>query len=308
MKDTLARSISQAGDFRALACDTTGIVNTVRKRHDLGPTATAALGRALTGAILLAALLKDDQQVQLIFEGNGPLKKVVAQACHAGWCRGYVRSPRADVPLKNGNIDVARGIGLAGFLSVIKDIGMQEKYTGTVQLYDSEVAGDIAYYLTESEQTPSTISLGITLQPDGNISAAGGYLIQTLPPADQDLLDSLEENAMSLQPLTTLLNEGHGPMDILEKLFSTIPHKKLSTTPLSFHCLCSREKMYGVLNSLGLEDLDSLYSQKNGVEINCNTSMGRCSEFQGTQQKAKLLLCLLLANGQNLEHLSLQFF
>lgn len=270
MSDTLERVIAESGKVFGLACDTTNLVNEACRKHDLGPTAAAALGRALTGAILLAGLLKDDQNVQLVFEGNGPLQKVIAQAYSNGTCRGYVTAPHAEVPLKDGMIDVAAGIGRAGFLRVIKDIGMKEKYTGLTRLYTSEIGEDIAYYLTESEQTPSAISLGVQLQPDGTVSAAGGFLLQCLPPADEELLHRLENSAHTHASVTSLLASDKRPADILSLLFAEIACKPTGTTRLSFSCRCSREKMESVLETLGPGDIHHLLELDHGAEVKCD--------------------------------------
>lgn len=270
MTDTLDRIITQSGNVFGIACNTTNLVNEACRRHDLGPTAAAALGRALTGAVLLAGLLKDKQRIQLIFEGNGPLGKVIAEAGSDGSSRGYVVEPHADVPLKDGMIDVAAGIGKAGFLRVIKDIGLEKKYTGLVQLYTSEVGEDIAYYLTESEQTPSTISLGVHLQPDGTIAAAGGFLIQSLPPADEQVLLELEQKAKSHAAVTTQLASGKTPAEILAEIFDTIPHKPTGSRELCFRCRCSEEKMARVIKTLSSDDIQYLLEMDEAAEVKCD--------------------------------------
>lgn len=270
MTDRLDRIITESGTIFGIACDTTELVNEARRRHDLGPTAAAALGRALTGNILLAGLLKDDQNVQLIFEGNGPLGKVITQAGNSGWSRGYVLSPHGDVPLKNGMIDVSGGIGKAGFLRVIKDIGMKDKYSGLVQLYTSEIGEDIAYYLTVSEQTPSVVNLGVHLQPDGTITAAGGYLVQTLPPTDEALLQAIEDKTKRLPAICSLLAADSTPEDILHQVFADIPHRVTGSTALRFQCQCSRKKMENVLYTLSMEDITYLLEQNDGVAVKCD--------------------------------------
>ena len=270
MADSLERIMAASGKVFGLACDTTELVNEACQRHDLGPTAAAALGRALTGAALLAGLLKENQSVQLIFEGNGPLGKVIAEATHSGDCRGYVVEPRAEVPLNNGMVDVAGGIGRAGFLRVIKDIGLKEKYTGLVQLYTSEVGEDIAYYLTESEQTPSAITLGVQLQPDGSIGAAGGFLIQSLPPADEQILEDLTTQAHAHAAVTGLLNAGKQPAEILAGLFADIPYKNTGSSTLRFRCTCSEEKMANVINTLPLADIRYLLELDDGAMVKCD--------------------------------------
>ena len=270
MTDTLERIITTSGRVFGIAANTTHLVNEAIRRHDLGPTAAAALGRALTGAVLLAALLKDRQSVQLIFEGNGPLGKVIAEADHCGNCRGYVVNPHADLPLKNGKIDIAGGIGAAGFLRVIKDIGLQKKYTGLVQLFTSEIGDDIAYYLTESEQTPSTIGVGVHLTPNGTAQAAGGFLIQSLPPADEEIITALEKSIKEQPGIIEMIESGKSPGQILSELFSTTSHKHTGCTSIKFHCTCSREKMETIIHSLSEKDVRYLLEQDDGIDVSCD--------------------------------------
>lgn len=269
MTDTLHRVISTSGNFFGIACDTTILVAEACRRHDVGPTAAAALGRALTGAVLLAALLKDDQSVMLRFEGSGPLGKIITEAGYNGWARGYVAEPRAEVPLRQGKIDVAAGLGRAGFLTVTKDIGMKNRYEGMVQLYTGEIGEDIAYYLSESEQTPSAIGLGVHLLPDGGIAAAGGYLVQSLPPADDALIAGIERQIRSLSSVTEMLRTGKSPADILAILFAAIPHRATASTDLTYSCSCSREKMQRAVFSLGNAEINYLLDSENGVEVEC---------------------------------------
>ena len=269
MTDTLQRVISTSGTFFGIACDTTILVAEACRRHDVGPTAAAALGRALTGAVLLAALLKDDQSVMLRFEGSGPLGKIITEAGSAGWARGYVAEPHAEVPLKHGRIDVAQGLGRAGFLTVTKDIGMSKKYEGMVQLYTSEIGEDIAYYLAESEQIPSAIGLGVHLLPDGGIAAAGGFLVQSLPPADEALIAGIEQKIKSLASVTEMLQTGKTPADILAILFATIPHRMTTNTVLVYRCSCNREKMRQAVFTLGNSEINALLETESGIEVQC---------------------------------------
>jgi molecular chaperone Hsp33 len=269
MTDSLERVISLSGTFFGVACNTTELVTEACRRHDVGPLAAAALGRALTGAALLAALLKDNQSVFLKFEGNGPLKKIITEAGYDGWVRGYVANPHADVPLNNGRIDVAAGLGRAGLLTVVKDIGNNRKYPGTIELYTSEIGEDLAYYLSQSEQTPSAIALAMHLNKDGSIGASGGFLVQSLPPAEETLLARMEQEIAAMPPLSRLLLDGKGPAEILSLLFKQIPHKKIGSRELVYACSCSRAKMEGALFSLGEEDIRSLLDTENGAEVHC---------------------------------------
>ncbi|MFT5729797.1 MAG: molecular chaperone Hsp33 [Desulforhopalus sp.] len=269
MTDIIERVISEAGDFFGVACNTTSLVSEACRRHDVGPLAAAALGRALTGNALLAALLKDDQSILLKFEGNGPLNKIITEAGYNGWTRGYVKVPHADLPLKNGQIDVAGGVGHAGLLTVTKKISANQQYPGTIPLYTSEIGDDIAYYLAQSEQTPSTIGLTVHLKPDGTVAAAGGFLIQSLPPANETALTHIEKEITQLPPLSELFGSGKSPGDVLSLLFKNVPHKKIHSKPLSYSCSCSHAKMEGALMSLGRKDLQQLMEDEGSAEVHC---------------------------------------
>jgi len=269
MTDSLERVISLTGNIFGVACNTTDLVAEACRRHDVGPLAAVALGRALTGAALFAALLKDGQSVSVKFEGNGPLKKVIAEAGYDGWVRGYVANPHAEAPLVGGRLDVAAGIGRAGFLTVVKDIGHQQKYPGTIQLYTSEIAEDLAYYLSQSEQTPSAIALAIHLEQDGSIAASGGYLVQSLPPADEALISQLEEDIAAMPSLSQLLMEGQSPAQLLFRLFDKIPHKQIGRRELIYACSCNHTKMEGALFSLGEDEIHRLLEQEDGAEVRC---------------------------------------
>ncbi len=269
MTDSIERVISESGNFFGVACNTTELVTEACRRHDVGPLAAAALGRALTGAALLAALLKDSQSVLLKFEGNGPLGKIITEAGYDGWVRGYVARPHAELPLNNGRIDVAAGLGRAGFLTVVKDIGHNQKYPGTIQLYTSEIGEDLAYYLSQSEQTPSAIALAVHLEKDGSIGASGGFLIQSLPPADETVLTLMEQEIAAMPPLSRLLLEGTGPAEILSLLFKKVAHKKIGQRKLTYDCSCNRAKMEGALVSLGKEDIRQLLEKEGGADVHC---------------------------------------
>lgn len=269
MEDCVERVIATSGRFFGVACTTTALVGEACRRHDVGPTAASALGRALTGAVLLAALLKDGQSVLLKFEGNGPLQKVITEAGYDGWVRGSIGNPHGEVPLNNNRIDVAAGIGKAGFLTVTKTIGEKQRYSGTIQLYTSEIGEDIAYYLAHSEQIPSAIGLAVHLKPDGRVAAAGGFLVQSLPPADENLLASLENQIAALPSLSSLLLSITSPTEILSLIFRDIPHRRTGTRSLYFACSCSREKMAAALLSLGATELGNLLVSQGEALVRC---------------------------------------
>ncbi len=273
MTDSIERVIAESGRFFGVACSTIESVSEACQRHDVGPLAAVALGRALNGAALLAALMKDGQSISLSFEGNGPLKKVVAEAGYDGWLRGFIANPHAELPLINGHFDLTQGIGsgigAAGILTVKKNIAPGKIYPGRIPLQTSEIGEDIAWYLTQSEQTPSTVGVGVSLQPSGRIAASGGFLIQSLPPAEEADLSILEKNIASFGSLTEQLAQGTTPREILGHIFNGIPHRKTGSRPLEYKCSCSQDKMIQALLTLGKEDLCSLSEEQEDCEVRC---------------------------------------
>ncbi|HJV64828.1 MAG TPA: Hsp33 family molecular chaperone HslO [Geomonas sp.] len=269
MTDYLVRIISKKGNVRGLACVTTGLVDEICKRHGTLPTATAALGRALTAGTLMGALLKTGQRVALRYEGNGPLQKILVEADSNGSVRGYVGDSQVHLLRPDGRLDVPGALGRAGFLTVAKDLGLKEPYRGTVQLHSSEIAQDLALYLVESEQIPSAVGLAEFIEPDGTVTAAGGFLIQAVPPVAPEVVEELMTRIEGLPPLSELLHSKKSPEEILELLFAGIPYDVLEKRELAFACSCSRERIERVLISMGKKELASLKEQQHGAEVTC---------------------------------------
>lgn len=267
--DYLVRIITKTENIRALACLTTGLVDEARRRHGTWPTASTAMGMALSGGVLLGALLKTDQRVALRFEGNGPLQKILVEADSNGAVRGSVAVPKVHTVTAEGELDVPGALGRAGFLTVTKDLGLKAPYESILQLYNSEIAGDLALYLTESEQIPSAIGLGVFVEPDNHVSAAGGFLIQSLPPANEQLIEMLMGRITEMPPITQLLHEGTTPEEILELLFAGIEYLTLEKRELAFRCSCSRQKIERVLLSMGREELTEILQKEEGTEVTC---------------------------------------
>jgi len=287
LNDYLVRAITRSGNIRAFACVTTGLVDELCRRHETAPTASVAMGRALSAGALMGALLKGDQRVALKFEGNGPIRKIMAEADADGGVRGCVGSPAADPPPRNGKFDVATALGRAGFLTVTRDLGLKEPYKGMVQLYTSEIAEDLAYYLTESEQVPSAVGLGVYLEPDGRVSVAGGFMIQSLPPADEGLIEHLMEQIGRLPSVTELLRQGKSPEEILAILFDGVPIEVLDKRELAFRCSCNREKIERVLLSFGPDELGSLLARGEEVAVTCEFCRERYPFTPAELQKLK---------------------
>lgn len=270
MDDYLVRVITEEKNILGLACITTNLVEDARNRHGTYPTATAALGRTLTGGCLLGALLDPGQRVALKFAGNGPLGKIVVEAEGDGTVRGYVERPEVDLPPRNGKLDVGGALGREGFLTVSKDLRLREPYNGIVKLYTGEIASDIAYYLTESEQIPSAVGLGVFVETDGTVTASGGFLVQSLPPADEALIDTLAVRMEKMPPVTRQLKEGRTPEDLLAAIFEDVPYRTIETKRLAFRCSCSRARVEQALITLGMKQMGEVIRDKDVFDISCH--------------------------------------
>jgi molecular chaperone Hsp33 len=269
MADYLVRVMSDTKNVIGLACLTTDLVGAARQVHQTSRTATAALGRALTGGLLMGALLKRGQKLALKFEGNGPLKKIIVEADNAGTARGFVAVPDADVPLKDEKLNVSGALGSQGFLNVIKDLGLKEPYRGVVKLSTGEIAEDIAYYYAESEQIPSAMGLGVFVNTEGKVLASGGFLLQSLPPSEERTVDRLIENIRKIPPVTDLLRQGQRPEEMLKAIFAGVPFYPLGRKDLSYRCTCSRDRIERVLISLGADELRRLINGVGETDVTC---------------------------------------
>ncbi len=269
MTDYLVRAMAKSGTVRALTCVTTATVSEVCRRHGTLPTATAALGRALTAGALMGALMKTGQRVALRFEGNGPLKKIVIEADANGSVRGYVGDPQVHLLRPDGALDVPNALGRAGFITVAKDLGLKEPYRGMVQLYTSGIAEDLALYLVESEQIPSAVGIAEFIEQNGEVAACGGFLIQAIPPVDPLVIEELMTRIEQLPPLSDLLHQGKTPEDIMALLLAGIDYEILEKRAVGFACSCDRERIERVLISMGKKELSSMLAEQHGSEVTC---------------------------------------
>jgi len=263
VNDHLARAMAAKGKLRAVACVTTSVVNDICFLQGCSPVVSVALGRAVSGAALLGSTLKQGQRLAIKFEGNGPMQKLIAEVDWDGALRATVAVPDAVAE------SVPDALGRAGFLTVTKDLGLKEPYSGMVQLYTSEIAQDLAYYLTDSDQIPSAVGLGVSLAPDGQVAVAGGFLIQSLPPSDESAVEQVMTRIEQLPPLTTLLAGGTSPTALLELLLEGLEYNLLESTDLSFRCGCSLDKVERALLSLGKEELERLMAEQGSAEVTC---------------------------------------
>jgi molecular chaperone Hsp33 len=285
VSDYLVRSISKEGSIRGLAAVSTDLVEEARHRHGALPTAAAALGRALTGGALLGAGLKTGQRLAVKFEGDGPIRKIVVEAESNGAVRGYVAEPRIHLPPKNGKLDVAGAVGRTGLLTVSKDLRLKEPYQGIVQIVSGEIAEDLAFYLAESEQVPSALALGVYVETNGRVAAAGGFLVQTLPPVQEEVLSGLIARIQKLPPVTDLLRSGNSPEDILALMYGELAFTILDKYTLAWQCSCSRERVEKALITLGREELANLAAHGEAATITCDFCRQEYSFKQEDLQK-----------------------
>ena len=246
------------------------IVEEARTVHGLSPTASAALGRALLGASLLGNAMKGEKDtLTLRLSGGGPVGNVVAVSDSAGNVRGYVDEPGADLPTRaDGKLDVGGLIGRDGTLTVSRDLGLREPYIGSVELISGEVAEDLTAYLVESEQVPSACGLGVLVGTDKHILAAGGFLVQLLPGAPEELIQKIEDNIFMMDQLTTILHED-GAEEVLHQVLRGLEPEILATDEVNYRCYCSRERIEAALKSSGDETLEELASEVSSTEVTC---------------------------------------
>ena len=257
MKDHLLRATAEG--VRSFAAITTDLVSDAARRHDCYPIAAAALGRTITGALLFAANLKNEEAVTIKIAGDGPLGRIVADAVPEGFARGFVDNPHVDLPLNaKGKIDVAGGVGRNGVVSVTRFTGLEHDVSGSCELISGEIAEDLTNYLFVSEQTPSSVGLGVLVDTDLSVRAAGGFLVQPLPAVSDAVLDRLEQNLKSMRSVTELIDGGLDARGIISTVFEGLDVNFMTETPLAFRCQCSRERVESTLMSLNAGDRRSL--------------------------------------------------
>lgn len=264
MEDTL--TIATAEGVRIYAITTKNLVQEAADRHHTSHLATAALGRAMSGALMLAATMKDGERILLKLKGDGPMREVVAEAQGTS-VRGYVGEPDVFMPLKNGKLDIGGALG-QGTITLTRYLQNGESFTGHAELADGEIATDITNYLYMSEQTPSSVALGVLVDKDGKVLAAGGYFIQAMPGCDEEVLEKLGNNVAVTPYVTQLLELGYTPEKIIEVLARGLEFDIKESMPVKFSCGCSKDKILNMLAALSQDDIDYLTEQPD-TEVHC---------------------------------------
>lgn len=270
MSDYIVRATAANAQIRAFAATTKEMVEYARSIHNTSPVASAGLGRLLTAGAMMGSMLKGEKDLlTLQIKGEGPMRGITVTADSSANVKGYVLVPQVMLPPNAmGKLDVGGAVG-PGMLSVIKDMGLKEPYVGQIELQTGEIADDLTYYFAVSEQVPSTVGLGVLMNKDNTVSCAGGFIIQLMPFAEDELITKLEEKLSAVTSVTGMLSKGMTPEMILEELLGEFGLEILDKIPTCFTCNCSKHKVEKVLISLGKEELEDIIKDDKGVDLNC---------------------------------------
>lgn len=271
MRDEIVRAMTNDGYVKAVAITGRDIVERARQIHTLLPMSTAALGRTMLGASMMGDMLKEEKgAVTIQIKGGGPLGTILAVADCEGNVRGYVQNPHVEIVEKcQGKLDVSAGVGTTGTLTVIKDIGLKEPYVGSIGLFSGEIADDLAMYFVESEQIPTACALGVLVGTDQSVTSAGGYIIQLLPGASEEIITKIEAGVHRLGPVSRALESGMDAEELLRSVLSDFEVTVLEKHPVEYRCYCSRDRVSRALISMGREEMTSLIEEQGQAELTC---------------------------------------
>ena len=256
--------------MRAFAATTKNLVESARVHHNTSPVATAALGRTLTAGAIMGSMMKNDtDMLTLQIRGDGPIEGITVTADSHANVKGYVGNPDVMLPPKNGKLDVGGAVGI-GLLQVIKDMGLKEPYVGQTILVSSEIAEDLTYYFATSEQVPSSVGLGVLMNKDNTVHCAGGFIVQVMPFISDEVLDKLEENIKKISSVTSMLDNGHTPEQMLEQVLDDLNVEFTDTMDTQFKCNCSHERIEKAIISIGKTDIQEMIDDGKEVEVKCH--------------------------------------
>lgn len=271
MSDYIVRATAANAQIRAFAATTRELVETARKAHDTSPVVSAALGRLMTGGVMMGAMLKGDKDLlTLQVSGDGPLKGMTVTADSKGNVKGYANNPEVMLPPNaRGKLDVGGAVG-QGLLRVVKDMGLKEPYVGQTVLQTGEIAEDLTYYFATSEQVPSSVGLGVLMEKDNTVKQAGGFIIQLMPFTEEQVIASLERNLAEFTSVTQVLDEGKSPEEMLGMLLKGLDLEITDTMPAQFYCNCDKKRVEKAIISIGKRDIQEMISDNKNIEVNCH--------------------------------------
>ncbi|MDU9419322.1 Hsp33 family molecular chaperone HslO [Staphylococcus lloydii] len=270
-KDYIVKALAFDGQIRAYSALTTETVQEAQTRHYTWPTASAALGRTMTATVMMGAMLKGDQKLTVTLDGQGPIGKVIADADAKGNVRGYVTNPQTHFPLNDiGKLDVSRAVGTNGSLTVVKDVGMKDYFSGSSPIVSGEVGDDFTYYFAKSEQVPSSVGLGVLVNPDNSIKASGGFIIQVMPGAKDETITKLEDAINNMTPVSKLIDQGLSPEELLYEVLGETNVQILEELPTQFECNCGHDKFLNAIKGLGEAEINSMIEEDHGAEAECH--------------------------------------
>lgn len=270
-KDYIIKALAFDGQIRAYSALTTEAVQEAQTRHYTWPTASAALGRTMTATLMMGAMLKGEQKLTVTLDGQGPVGKVIADADAKGNVRGYVTQPQTHFPLNSvGKLDVSRAVGTNGSLTVVKDIGMKDYFSGSSPIVSGEVGEDFTYYFAKSEQVPSSVGLGVLVNPDNTIKASGGFIIQVMPGAQEETIAQLEEAISNMTPVSQLIDQGISAEGLLYEILGEEHVQILEELPAQFECNCGHDKFLNAIKGLGEAEIKDMIEKDHGAEAECH--------------------------------------
>lgn len=271
MKDYLVKALAFEGTIRAYAVRSTEIVSEGQRRHNTWPTATAALGRTMTAGVMMGAMVKGEDKLTIKVEGNGPLGAMIVDANGHGEVRGFVTNPQTHIDLNaQGKLDVSGAVGVDGMLTVVKDLGLRDFFTGQIPMVSGEIAEDFTEYFVTSEQVPSAVGLGVLVNPDNTVKAAGGFIIQVMPGATDETITLLEQYIAKMHPISSLVDRGLTPEEILEEILGKGNVEVLSTEDVSFSCNCSRDRFGAAIIGLGEAEIRDMIEEDGSAQASCH--------------------------------------
>ncbi len=274
MSDYLVRALAFNGSVRAFSVRATETIGEAQRRHQTWPTASAALGRSMTAAVMMGAMLKGEDKLTVKVEGNGPIGPIIIDSNAKGEVRGYVTNPQTHFELNSvGKLDVKRAVGTEGAITIVKDLGMRDFFTGQVPIVSGEIAEDFTYYFASSEQVPSSVGLGVLVNPDNSILAAGGFIIQLMPGTDDETITLIEEHLSNMQPVSKLIEKGLSPEELLYEILGQDNVQILNSMPVSFECNCSKDRFGSAIISLGEQEIRDMIQEDGGAEAQCHFCM-----------------------------------